>query len=1152
MWPFGSSYPEVSFHQLHEKYDYVVVGGGTAGCVLANRLSASPDNTVLLVERGPVADTWASRVPLLSSNFSGGASSQKRSTEYQTELRRQVQLVNGSALGGTSRINQMLYTRGVQREYDIWAESGCEGWAWKDVEPYFKKSERALDETDDPDCHGKNGEWRNRTDPFFFPGYHKALASCKNIGFPFIGDINSTKNSPFGCAQLYFTRDENQHRNSTYHAFLPANLVKRRRRNLHILTNALAEKIVVGHRNGEPWAEGLQIASRSGSNRKIVTAEHEIILCGGAFGSPQLLMLSGIGPAEHLKEHGIPVVKDLPAVGENLQDHLGVTIAYRVPMEHSLLSIEKSLWLFLTHLFYWLFRGTGMLLAPVLQLAIFFSSSSLNSEGLPIEKRPVDPDILPDIELIPMAYYGFPSDFNKSRGVFSLMTMLLHPQSTGNLRLTSTVPDAPLSIDPKYLSNSDDLEPLHAGLKLALRIAEDMRNCGYPLDNWEEEMPQGEDDESLDEFIRRRSSTTYHYSSTCRMGPDEDAPGGGAAVDEQLRVFGVQGLRVADASVFPWVLGAHLQAPVVMVAENHQDGKMWPFSSESYPEITLDGLRKKYDYIIVGGGTAGCALANRLSAASENTVLLIERGPVADSWASRVPLLSSDFSSDGTRSQKRMSEYQPGLEKQFQLINGSALGGSSRINQMLYLRGVKKEYDMWAETGCKGWSWDDVEPFFKESECFLGESSDSKCHGTQGEWKNRTGPLFFPGFQKVVESCKNISLPYVGDFNSTNNPVIGCGQLHFTRDENQHRNSTYHAFLPSQVVRQRPNLHICTNAIVEKVIVNQGINGPTTDGVQLSSRFNTQRKTVACEREVILCAGPFGSPHILMLSGIGPAQHLKEVGIPLHKDLPVGENLQDHFAVSVAHRIPMSHSLVSLETRPWIFIIELFKWLIWGTGMLLAPVLQLAVFASSSQLDPEGRPILAKQNSIDEIPDIEIMPMAYDSSDHGFDKSRGVFSFLCVLLRPKSKGTVRLTSKAYDAPLQIDPRYLSNPDDFLPLRAVLRLTRRISEGMRASGYPIEDWKTEMPQGEDDASLDKFIRWRNRTTYHYSSTCRMGPSEDAPEGGAVVDEKLRVFGVNKLRVADSSVFPWVLGTHLQAPTVMVAEKCAHMILNPKKD
>ncbi|KXN89709.1 Oxygen-dependent choline dehydrogenase [Leucoagaricus sp. SymC.cos] len=579
---------------------------------------------------------------------------------------------------------------------------------------------------------------------------------------------------------------------------------------------------------------------------------------------------------------------------------------------------------------------------------------------------------------------------------------------------------------------------------------------------------------------------------------------------------------------------------------------MWPFRP-SYPEVAFHELLDKYDYIIVGGGTAGCVLANRLSASSDKTVLLVERGPVADTWASRVPLLSSDISSDGARSQKRVSERHPTLDKEYLLINGSALGGTTRINSMVYTRGVQQEYDMWAESGCEGWSWKEVEPFFKKSERSLEETDDPGCHGKDGEWRNRSGPLFFPGFHRVVASCKNIGLPFIDDINSTKNPSVGCGQLHFTRDENQHRSSAYHAFLPLDLVKQRPNLHVLTNAIAERIVIRQRNTGPFAEGVQISSRTSKGTKTVTSEREVIICAGPFGSPQLLLLSGIGPVEHLKEHGIRVHKDLPaVGNNLQDHFAVSVAHRIPMDHSLISIEKRPWVFFTHLFYWLVWGTGMLLAPVLQLAIFVSSSALDPEGRPVKERKVDQDIIPDIEILPIPYDGSNSNLDKSRGVFSFLCVLLHPKSKGSLRLSAPTPDAPLKIDLNYLSNPEDLEPLRAGLKLALRIGEDMRAQGYPLEDWESERPEGEDDVSLDKFIQRRNRTTYHYSSTCRMGPREDIPDGGAAVDQELRVFGVDCLRVADSSVFPWVPGVHLQAPTVMVAEKCAHMILHPKPE
>ncbi|KAF5344214.1 hypothetical protein D9757_014410 [Collybiopsis confluens] len=271
-----------------------------------------------------------------------------------------------------------------------------------------------------------------------------------------------------------------------------------------------------------------------------------------------------------------------------------------------------------------------------------------------------------------------------------------------------------------------------------------------------------------------------------------------------------------------------------------------------------------------------------------------------------------------------------------------------------------------------------------------------------------------------------------------------------------------------------------------------------------------------------------------MLSGIGPASHLKEKEIGVVKDLPsVGSNLQDHFAVSVACEVPMSHSLVCLQKRPWIFSLELLKYLLFGTGMLLAPVVQVAVFASSLLLDEDGKPKAAAAASTEKktlLPDIEIMPMAYDSTDSP-ETSRGMFSFLNVLLRPKSKGTVRLSSADPSDPPVVDPQYLSNSDDYAPLRASLKLTLRLRDRMIEQGYPMVDFG--VPADEETASLDSFIRKRNRTTYHYSSTCRMGPDNGREDGGAV-NEELFVHGFDNLRVADSSVFPWILGTHLQTP------------------
>ncbi|KAI0349844.1 alcohol oxidase [Trametes cingulata] len=591
---------------------------------------------------------------------------------------------------------------------------------------------------------------------------------------------------------------------------------------------------------------------------------------------------------------------------------------------------------------------------------------------------------------------------------------------------------------------------------------------------------------------------------------------------------------------------------------------MWPFTTP-YPEMSIDQLFSEYDYIVVGGGTAGCVLANRLSAAPGDVrVLLVERGPVADTWASRVPLFSSDFASDGTRTIKRAMEPQrhllPEGRRVMDAYSGGVLGGTSRINQMLYTRGLPAEYDCWKEAGLDGWGWEDMRRYFLKSE--KADVSVNGVHSADGLWRNRThADFYFKGFGEAVEAAKAVGLPYIPDVNSPTHPPFGCARLHFTIDERAHRHSTYHAFLPKALAIERARagrLHICTETIVERLetertgtgelVVTGVVLGPA---VEPKGGNGMKTRTIRVRKEVVLSAGPFGSPQILMLSGIGPAEHLKELGITVVKDLPaVGSNLQDHFGVSVGFNISMWDSLLSLEKRPWRFFIELIRYLVWGTGLLLVPVLQLAIFTHSKLLDDHGLPTKIEKVFDEKLPDIEIMPMAYESSDSGLGqyipRTAGTYSFLNVLLAPKSRGTVRLSSPDPRAPLRIDPAYLSNPEDLGPLRASLLLSLRLRDKMRERGYAMKD--ATVPKSEADEDLDEWIRSCNRTTYHYTSTCRMGRMEEDGEwdGGAVVDAQLRVYGVGRLRIADSSVFPWVPRTHTQAPTVAIAEKCAEML------
>ncbi|KAI0643204.1 GMC oxidoreductase-domain-containing protein [Trametes meyenii] len=325
-----------------------------------------------------------------------------------------------------------------------------------------------------------------------------------------------------------------------------------------------------------------------------------------------------------------------------------------------------------------------------------------------------------------------------------------------------------------------------------------------------------------------------------------------------------------------------------------------------------------------------------------------------------------------------------------------------------------------------------------------------------GLWKNRTHADFcFRGFGEVVEVAKSIGLPYIPDINSPTHPPFGCARLHFTIDEDAYRHSTYHAFLPKHTAlacARTGRLHICTSTIVKRLEIERAPSGELlVTGVVLGPTVEGKgpRKAIRAVKEVILSAGPFGSPHILI--GIGPAEHLKEHSITVVHDLPaVGSNLQDHFGVSVGFNIALTDSLLQLEKRPWRFLFELLRYLLWGTGLLLVPA--------------HNEP----------LPDIEIMP-----------------SLLSVLLSPSSHGTVRLTSAHPHAPLSIEPHYLSSPADLAPLRVALRLSRRLHDALRGREYALVD--ATVPADETVAALDA---WGCRTAYYYSST-RLRPLVPTP-------------------------------------------------------
>ncbi|KAJ6595832.1 alcohol oxidase [Mycena vulgaris] len=569
-----------------------------------------------------------------------------------------------------------------------------------------------------------------------------------------------------------------------------------------------------------------------------------------------------------------------------------------------------------------------------------------------------------------------------------------------------------------------------------------------------------------------------------------------------------------------------------------------------YPVTTLsdaasvdeDAESGVYDYIIVGGGTAGCVLANRLSKNPAVTVLLLERGDARMGWGTRVPLMSTNFMGDESAAYRWPAAHPVGDARMLSLVTGKGLGGGSSINSMQYTRGSPAEYNLWSENGRQGWSYAEVEPYFKSSEHFVNPSVATEHHGTQGEWKVRDmGELYFPGARTCVNACTALGLPFVKDINDPAAPLTLCGKLDCTIDAQSHRSSTFTAFLPQKLVEARKShLHICTGAAVTALDLEVDANGQKlARGVTFQAN-ETGSKTwhARARKEVILCAGAIATPQILLLSGIGPKDQVKQ---PLNKELAgVGQNLQDHMAMGILYSVPTEHSLHIVQTSRLRAIVELFRYIAFGEGLFLSPVTQLSILVDSDLIDDSGHIMPQKNTEPAKLPDLELMPIHFNYSDPPIPIEAGVFSLKVGLMRPRSRGTVTLAS---EDPLQrpaCDLAFFSDPADYAVMRKGIKLAKRIGEKMRELGTELKDLY--MPESESDADLDAFIRKTVRTTYHYGCTCRMAPESDA----GVVDDELRVHGIGNLRIADCSVIPQMMSTHLQAPVVMIAEKCADLL------
>ena len=522
-------------------YDYVIVGGGSAGCVLASRLSEDSDARVLLIEAGGSDRHPLIHMPVGFAKMTAGPHTWGLTTAPQKHANdREIPYAQARVIGGGSSINAEVFTRGNPVDYDRWArEEGCEGWAFEDIKPYFLRSEG--NSILSGDWHGTDGPLGVSNIPDPQPMTRAFVQSCQELGIPYNPDFNGAQQA--GCG-VYQTTTKDGRRCSVAVGYLKPVMS---RPNLTVETGCLVRRIVFeGAR-----ATGVDYV-RGGASRR-ARAESEVVVTAGAIGSPKIMMLSGVGPAVHLKEQGIEVVHDLPGVGENLNDHFGIDIVAELTGHYSLDKYNKWHWAAWAGAQYTLFRS-GPITSNVVEGGAFWFAD---------KSSPV-PDLQFHFLAGAGAEAGVPS-VPPGRSGITLNSYTVRPKSRGRVRLRSSDPaDQPI-VDPNFLAEPDDLKTSVEGVRISREIfsqpslRKHIAAIRYPDASVKTQ-------KDFEDYARQYGRTSYHPTCTCKMGLDEMA-----VVDPQLRVRGLEGIRICDSSTMPSLIGSNTNAPTIMIAEKASD-----------------------------------------------------------------------------------------------------------------------------------------------------------------------------------------------------------------------------------------------------------------------------------------------------------------------------------------------------------------------------------------------------------------------------------------------------------------------------------------------------------------------------------------------------------------------------------------------------
>jgi choline dehydrogenase-like flavoprotein len=534
-------------------------------------------------------------------------------------------------------------------------------------------------------------------------------------------------------------------------------------------------------------------------------------------------------------------------------------------------------------------------------------------------------------------------------------------------------------------------------------------------------------------------------------------------------------------------------------------------------------MKKGYDYVIVGGGSAGCVLANRLSEDQGASVLLIEAGGPDRNPLIHIPLGMGKMHEHNMFDWGYHTEPEPHMNgREIEAMRGKVLGGSSSINVMAYTRGHRGDYDRWAQKGARGWSYADVLPYFKRCESW---------QGGENPWRGGAGPVGTeyartrdPVYDAWLEAAKAAGFPVTDDYNGQQQEGFGRGQ-YTIRDG--YRSSAATAYL--KPARARPNLDVATGAHATRVL----LRGTRATGVECV-KDSGDTVQVEAGREVILCGGAFNTPPLLMLSGIGPAGHLTDMGIKPVVDLPVGKNLQDHLAVIIFFQ-RLDDGTFHREMRFDRIAVSMIRAYLYGTG--------------PGTVVPGGLHAFVKTNPELAVPDIEFMFRGAPAQTHlWFPLIRPAYTdgygIRPTLLHPDSRGEILLRSTDPRTPPRIAFNFFSAPNDLPRLREGVKRARDVAYQQPMA--PFRGVETSPGEGvKTDAEIDAFIRRTAITAHHPCGTCAMGIGPDA-----VTDPELRVRGVDRLRVVDASVMPDLVSAHINACVLMIAEKASDHIRNRK--